>query len=119
MTRFAVNAWIAQLTRQGRAAPSGFYAFRAELDRVREELDVSVHGSRIEQRGAQSTPADEDLIDTTEAAEILNCSERRVRQIHNDLDGIDIGGRWIFKRQNVIDYADAKRAGQQRTERNA
>lgn len=50
-----------------------------------------------------------DLIDSDEAARILGCSARWVTKIGNDLDGKQVaGGRWIFHRRKVIDYANAK-----------
>ena len=71
---------------------------------------ASAHGSKDE--AAQPEWETEELIDTTEAAAILNCSTRWVRQIRNDLDGRNISGRWIFRRQTVIDYADMKGGAQ-------
>lgn len=52
-----------------------------------------------------------DLIDTTAAAEILGCSTRWVREIRCDLDGQNCGGRWLFRRQTVVEYAALKGVG--------
>lgn len=50
------------------------------------------------------------LMGPVEAAIILGCTPRRVRQIHADLDGELVGNQWVFRRQTVVDYADAKGA---------
>ncbi|WP_448459482.1 helix-turn-helix domain-containing protein [Mycobacterium syngnathidarum] len=47
-------------------------------------------------------------IDTDEASRILGCSTRHVRRRASDLDGIRIGGRWIFQRRTVVEYAEEK-----------
>jgi hypothetical protein len=54
----------------------------------------------------------EELIDTNEAAAILDCTPQWVRRIHTELGGRDVGGRHAFPRQTVVDYAERK-AGQQ------
>lgn len=54
----------------------------------------------------------QDLIDTAEAAAILKCSARWVRQIRTDLEGRNVSGRWVFRRQTVVDYADMKGGAQ-------
>ncbi|MEE2853508.1 MAG: helix-turn-helix domain-containing protein [Actinomycetota bacterium] len=53
----------------------------------------------------------EELIDTNEAAELLNCSPQWVRRIRGELHGRKVGGRSIFPRQTVVEYAERK-AGQ-------
>lgn len=55
--------------------------------------------------------AAEELIDTTEAAVILERSPQWVRRIRLELGGRDIGGRYVFPRQSVVQYAKRK-AGQ-------
>lgn len=65
----------------------------------------SAYGTESEERQQQSEP----MIDTAEAAHILGCSTRYIRRIAADLDGEHIAGRWIFHRQNVTTYAEAKR----------
>ncbi|MDF3342100.1 helix-turn-helix domain-containing protein [Mycolicibacterium septicum] len=55
--------------------------------------------------------AAEELIDTTAAAAILHCSTQWVRRISDQLDGRNIGCRWLFPRQTVVEYAERK-AGQ-------
>ncbi|WP_329411933.1 helix-turn-helix domain-containing protein [Nocardia vinacea] len=51
-----------------------------------------------------------DEIGTATAAEILGCTERWVRRIATDLDGIRVGRDWVFRRSVVEAYATARRA---------
>lgn len=77
------------------------------MHRLYHDYEVaSTHGSKDEVTQEESDP--EELIDSTEAAAILHCSARWVRQIRTDLDGRNIGGRWVFRRQTVVDYAAMK-----------
>jgi hypothetical protein len=96
---YAVRDLMTRRTLGGQSIPRGFDTF---LD----QLVTSARGTENTTAAPQLTPGE--LIDTTEAAAILNCSPRWVRHIRNDLDGLNISGRWIFKRQTVVDYADMK-----------
>lgn len=103
-TRLALYAVTDLLTRRlrgGQPVPAGLYRFR-------EQLDTSVRGSENYSPPTQLTGDDEELIDTTEAAQILGCSDRWVRTIRTDLDGLNIGGRWVFKRHTVMEYAEMR-----------
>lgn len=52
----------------------------------------------------------DDLIGAAEAAHIIGCSDRTVRRIQADLDGARPDGRHlVFRRRQVIEYADARR----------
>jgi hypothetical protein len=51
---------------------------------------------------------DQELIDVTESAFILNRSPRQVRRLVNDLDGRKRGGVWLFPKTTVIDYAERR-----------
>lgn len=96
----AVTDLIVGRVRGNRPVPPGFYRFRSDLE-------ASLRGSLFDASRTQSTD-DDDLIDTAEAAEILNCSHRWVRQIHNDLEGRNYGGRWVFRRKTVVEYAEMR-----------
>jgi hypothetical protein len=77
-------------------------------------LASSVRGTKTCAPQPQSSPLPVgELIDTTEAAAILNCSERWVRdpRFREKLSGREIGGRWLFPRKIVVEYA-ARKAGQ-------
>jgi hypothetical protein len=51
----------------------------------------------------------EDLLDAAEAVKIIGCSAQWVRRIHTDLDGQNIGGRWLFPRSTLETYAQERR----------
>lgn len=51
------------------------------------------------------------LIGAVEAATILGCSARHVRRIAADLEGQHVEGQWVFRRQDVAAYANAKGDG--------
>lgn len=103
---YAVTDLLTRRQRGGQPVPAGFYRFR-------QQLDASVYGSETDTPTAESVDDDEDLIDTTEAAQILGCSDRWVRSIRSDLDGLNIGGRWVFRRHLVVEYADMRRTREQ------
>ncbi|MGB3697858.1 MAG: hypothetical protein WBA05_10545 [Gordonia sp. (in: high G+C Gram-positive bacteria)] len=66
----------------------------------------TAHGTPDDLRPTQS---DTELIDSEQAAELLNCTPRYVRKIAADLDGQQVAGRWIFHRHNVTEYARNKK----------
>jgi hypothetical protein len=101
MAIYAVRDLITRRTLGGQPIPNGFHTF---LD----HLTTSVHGTETSTDETRLTP--DELIDTTEAATILNCSTRWVRHIRNDLDGRNISGRWVFNRHNVVDYAEERQS---------
>jgi hypothetical protein len=100
MTIYAVRDLITRRTLGGQRIPNGFHAF---LD----QLATSADGSGTSTDEPRLTP--DELIDTTEAATILKCSTRWIRQIHNDLDGRNVSGRWLFNRHIVVEYAAEER----------
>jgi hypothetical protein len=84
----------------------GWDAIR-RLESLHQALtSASVGGSETDPPAEQLSA--NDLIDTEEAATILGCSTRWVRQIRADIDGSKVGGRWLFPRRTVVDYADLK-----------
>lgn len=88
-----------------------------ELVRLRSRLDLaaSVGGS---ESGLDAAESDlQDLIDTFEAGEILRCSPRWVRVISADLGGRRVGREWVFRRQDVVEYAAMKGSGHESTGR--
>ncbi|KKF01934.1 hypothetical protein WN67_10995 [Mycolicibacterium obuense] len=51
----------------------------------------------------------DDLIGTAQAAALLGCTERHVRRIQADLDGVRPAGRsLVFSRRQVLQYAAAR-----------
>ncbi len=102
---YAVRDLIARHTLGGRSVPDGF-------DTLHVQLISSVDGTKTCALQPQSSPsAAEELIDTTEAATIPLCSTSWIRRIRESLDARNIGGRWLFPRQTVVEYAERK-AGQ-------
>jgi hypothetical protein len=101
--RYAVN-YVADL--QNLKGPLPY-----ELVRLRQrlELTASVNGSESDSGTEESEP--QDLIDTFEAGEILRCSPRWVREISADLGGRQVGREWVFRRQDVVEYARLKGSG--------
>ena len=82
---------------------------RRLLDHLAHLEDMSAHGPRED--ADKSGLGHELLVDVFEAAEILRCSPRHVRRIAADLDGQQVAGRWVFNRDNCIEYAEYRRAG--------
>lgn len=107
LARFAVHDLISRHRLIRKRCPDQLYA-------LRDHLDSSVRGTKTCAPQPQSPPsAVGELIDSTEAATILGCSERWVRdpRFRGRLGGRKVGGRWLFPRQTVVEYAERK-AGQ-------
>ncbi|MEZ0382170.1 helix-turn-helix domain-containing protein [Mycobacterium sp. pW045] len=59
-----------------------------------------------------AVPTQSDVwITAREAADILGVSKRQAQRLHADLDGQLIGGRWLFKRETVQEYAHERTSG--------
>jgi len=97
---YAVRDLIARRILGNNPIPPGTHRLCHNLEAA------SVRGSK--DGAAQADWEPEELIDTAEAAAILNCSARWIRQIRNDLNGQSISGRWAFRRQTVVEYAHMK-----------
>lgn len=98
---YAVEQGITYMTLAKRCVPRGVLEVRNIL-----RLASSI-GSETE---TAETDLDHDLIDSNEAAHILGCSRRWIWDIRADLEGRKYGGRWLFPRSHVQDYADFKHA---------
>jgi hypothetical protein len=82
------------------------------FDAVHAKLVSFVRETKTCASQAQSPlSAAEELIDTSAAAAMLNCSPQWVRRIREKLNGHEIGGRYVFRRQTVVEHAKRK-AGQ-------
>lgn len=82
-----------------------------DLHAAHKQLASSAHGTKTcapQSESPRSTA--EELIDSTEAAAIVHCSDRWVRdpRFRGKIGGRDVGGRWLFPRQTVVDYAERK-----------
>ncbi|CPR11950.1 hypothetical protein BN971_03243 [Mycobacterium bohemicum DSM 44277] len=52
---------------------------------------------------------EDELITAKEAAEVLGLSKRQCQRIAADLGGRIVGGRWLFGRAAVSEYAEGRR----------
>ncbi|AYE93451.1 hypothetical protein C0J29_00095 [Mycobacterium paragordonae] len=99
LTLYATRDLVTRRTLGGQPIPKGMHT-------LLKQLIASAHGSGF------STPERElvtlELVNSAGAAEILNCSTRWVRTISNKLGGRNVNGRWIFRRQTVIEYAQER-----------
>jgi hypothetical protein len=78
------------------------------IDLDRQLRIVSETGHQSGQAATELVP---DLVGPAEAAEIIGCSVRHARRLAADLNGTHCGSHWIFRRQTVVDYAEAKGEG--------
>ncbi|WP_156746905.1 helix-turn-helix domain-containing protein [Mycobacterium sp. E2733] len=82
--------------------PAGFDAVLAQLARFVSETKTCASQPHSPPSAA------EEVIDTTSAAALLHCSPQWVRRIRVQLDGHNVGGRWLFPRQAVVEYNERK-----------
>lgn len=99
---YAARDLVARRRLAGRPVPDQVAALLQHL------LSTSEHGTQTSAPTAELDP--EDLVDTGEAAEILGCTTRWVRQIRTDLDGQKVGAQWVFRRSIVVEYAAERKA---------
>jgi hypothetical protein len=105
MTRKAVAEIILRRIRCGEPL-SGFPQL---LDRLDDLLVIGSAG------GTETSPVGEELeqklIDSAEAARILECSPEWVRKIAPGLGGQLIGGKWFIPLGNVLEHLSGKEIG--------
>ncbi|MGV0624964.1 helix-turn-helix domain-containing protein [Mycolicibacter minnesotensis] len=78
-------------------------------DRLRDlVLYVSACGHETSSTGTSLSQENDDMIDTEQAAKILDVSIRHIRRLASDLDGRKPNGRWLFHRNTVTEYSDAR-----------
>ena len=93
---------------------ASLYRGREIPERLRRHL-TSLMSEPGPEPAVQQQQSTHDLIGIAAAARILGVTQRHVRRIAADLDGVRIDGRfWIFDRQVVVAYASAKAAARQR-----
>jgi hypothetical protein len=80
------------------------------LTELHRHVNAALSASGHENDTASGELDTDDLINAAEAAEILDCSPRHARRIDADLDGqrCPCGRGRVYRRQTVIDYANAK-----------
>lgn len=102
---YAIGDLISRRWFEKKPLPRGFYALQARLVSFIHETK-----SCTSQPHSPSSEAEE-LIDTNEAAAILDCSPQWVGRIRDRLGVREIGSQRVFPRQTVVEYAERK-AGQ-------
>jgi excisionase family DNA binding protein len=108
VTLYRVVRYGVQVLRLKGAVNPDILQLLADLKRAADEVLRSA-GPHTQGRKAgcvsSSSPDDLDLISTEEAAALLGVGVRYVRKVAHRLDGRRVGGRWIFPRQAVAEYA--------------
>jgi hypothetical protein len=84
------------------------FEIRNLLQLLRDMLLACDHESESDSGGEELVS--KGLVGTTTAADLLECTPQRVRQIRCDLGGqtCPCGAGWVFDRQTVIEYAQRK-----------
>lgn len=98
---YAARDLIARRTLGGQPIPAGIH-------HLHQHLAASAHGNENATGSAELTPEPDELIDSEQAADILNVTTRRVRQLNADLEGSKMSGRWVFNRATVETYAEGR-----------
>lgn len=97
---YAISGFVDRRRLENRPVPR-------EVSALHQRLAIASEcGSEIPSDSGQLD--DDDFIGTSEAATILRCSTRWVTTIHTDLGGELVGGRYLYRRQTVTEYAAAK-----------
>jgi hypothetical protein len=85
------------------------------LRRHFDQLDTEIRASSMSRSGHQFNDAVRELasgltspIGADEAAQILGISKRQAQRLAADLGARLVGGRWLFERDVVDDYAEGR-----------
>ena len=81
---------------------------QSHYDRLDVAMRVSESGHELNCRGAES---EAEMLSTREAAAILGLSKRQTQRLAGDLDGRIVGGRWVFRKSVVLEFADGSQDG--------
>lgn len=82
-------------------------AWQREAEAEAISDDRKSQGPRSEMaRGSKHADAKDGLVSAAEAAALLGCTDRRVRQLADELGGRRLSGRWQFPRAAVLAYRD-------------
>ena len=81
---------------------------RRHFDRLDAEIRVSESGHESDSDTGQFDQ--NELITAREVSQMLGCSKRQAQRLASDLDGCQfVGGRWLFRRSSVAEYAEGRR----------
>ena len=90
---------------------ANFYC-AAEVLRSRQRTGEPVpawlrqHHRQLDTAFRMSQSGHENCSDAGEAAELLRKSKRQCQRLASDLGGQIVGGRWLFSRAAVVEYAE-------------
>lgn len=80
----------------------------ASLHRLHQHLGLAIRcASQLGQETATAA-AGLELISAQQAAQLLGLSKRQAQRLAADLDGEIVGGRWLFRRSVVEQYANER-----------
>ena len=77
------------------------------FDRLDAEIRVSESGHESDSDTGQLEQ--DELITAREVSQMLGCSKRQAQRLASDLEAQIVGGRWLFRRSSVADYAEGRR----------
>jgi hypothetical protein len=101
---YCAAAVIRARQRSGQPIPDWLRQHHAQIE---AEFGMSRSGHETPTTAGQLEQ--DELITAKEAAEVLGCTKRQCQRIAPDLNGQLIGGRWLFNRSAVVEYAEGKR----------
>jgi hypothetical protein len=104
---YALRDFIARRGLEKKPLPRRFYTLQARLVSFIRETKTCAPQTQ------SASSAEEELIDTAEAAAILDCTPQWVGRIRDRLGVREIGSQRVFPRQTVVQYAQRK-AGHQK-----
>lgn len=96
---YALRDFIARRGLEKRQLPRRFFTLQARLASFIRETKTCAPQTH------SPCSAEEELIDTAEAAAILNCTPQWVGRIRDRLGVRKIGSQRVFPRQTVVHYA--------------
>jgi hypothetical protein len=107
---YCANALIAARRHCGQPIPEWLRQHHAQLT-TEWRMSESGHESHC---GERQLEEHDELITTSEAAEILGMSRRQAQRLSADLGGRIVGATWVFSKSSVIEYAEERSAGHPR-----
>ena len=108
---YCVNELVDRRRRAGIPVPQQILILAKRFDLASLTSGMSPRGHEND-GGSESLESDH--AGSKEAADILGLSTRTVRRLAPDLDGEIIGGRLVFSRATIIEYAQERRHGRHR-----
>lgn len=75
------------------------------LRRLHDRLDLHIRCMSESGQAPEPAAGPSEWITATEAGRLLGLSKRQTQRLAADLDGQFVGGRWVFDRSVVAEYA--------------